>query len=99
MQEKYHLTVDKKIADIGAGTGISAELFLKAGYEVIAVEPNKEMREKSITLLNKFEKFNTVDGTAENSSLQDKSVDAIIAGQAFHWFNVTKTKKRNLKEF
>jgi len=92
LQEQYHLTTDKIIADIGAGTGISAELFLKAGYKVIAVEPNKEMREKSIALLNKFEKFNAVDGTAENSSLQDKSVDAIIAGQAFHWFNVTETK-------
>ena len=93
LQEQYHVSIHKKIADIGAGTGISAELFLKVGYEVIAVEPNKEMREKSVALLNKYEKFSAVDGTAENSSLPTKSIDVIIAGQAFHWFNVTETKK------
>ena len=33
------------IADIGSGTGISAQLFLDAGNMVFAVEPNREMRE------------------------------------------------------
>ena len=36
---------DELIADIGAGTGISTALFLDAGYKVIAIEPNQEMRE------------------------------------------------------
>jgi MinD-like ATPase involved in chromosome partitioning or flagellar assembly len=37
LQQQYNLTTDKLIADIGAGTGISTELFLKARYKVIAV--------------------------------------------------------------
>src|SRR4051794_24338364 len=32
------------VADIGSGTGISAQLFLRNGYNVIGVEPNAAMR-------------------------------------------------------
>jgi ubiquinone/menaquinone biosynthesis C-methylase UbiE len=101
LQQQFDLTNDKQITDIGAGTGISAALFLNAGYSVTAVEPNKEMREKSIELLNKFPGFKAVDGTAEHTTLQDKSIDAIIAGQAFHWFEVDAAKaefKRIVKD-
>ena len=34
------LTPDSLIADIGSGTGISSELFLKNGNTVYGVEPN-----------------------------------------------------------
>ena len=33
------------VADIGAGTGMLAEIFLDARHRVIAVEPNTEMLE------------------------------------------------------
>lgn len=33
-----------RVADIGSGTGIAAELFARHGYEVVGVEPNAEMR-------------------------------------------------------
>ncbi|MEP6673580.1 MAG: methyltransferase domain-containing protein [Ferruginibacter sp.] len=100
LQNKYQLSSEKLIADIGAGTGISAALFLKRGYQVIAVEPNGEMREKSLELLGSYKNFKAINGTAENSGLENASVDVIIAGQAFHWFDVIKTKaefKRILK--
>jgi len=92
LQEEYGLTTDKLIADIGAGTGISAKLLLEAGYQVIAVEPNMEMREKSLELLGSWPGFKAVDGTAEQTMLNDNTVDAIIAGQAFHWFDEEKSK-------
>lgn len=92
LEEEYGLTTDKKIADIGAGTGISSELFLKQGYHVTAVEPNKEMRDKAAELLQPFKNFTTINGTAEDTTLKNGSVDVIIAGQAFHWFDVPKTK-------
>lgn len=92
LQNNYGLTKDKLIADIGAGTGISAALFLAAGYKIIAVEPNKEMRDKSIELLGQYTSFTAQDGTAENTSLSDKSADAVIAGQAFHWFDAAKAR-------
>jgi ubiquinone/menaquinone biosynthesis C-methylase UbiE len=68
-------------------------LFLNAGYPVIAVEPNREMREKLAELLSHFSNLTTINGTAENTTLQDNSVDMIVAGQAFHWFDQSKSKE------
>jgi SAM-dependent methyltransferase len=92
LQNHYHLYTGETIADIGAGTGISTALFLKAGYPVIAVEPNKEMREKMEELLNYLPQLKTINGTAENTTLPDHSVDLISAGQAFHWFEPLKAR-------
>jgi SAM-dependent methyltransferase len=99
-QRNYELDSTKIIADIGSGTGISSVYFLEAGYQVIGVEPNVEMRKKSVELLQHFPLFKAVDGTAEATTLNSNSVDAIISGQAFHWFDVIKAKeefKRILK--
>ena len=93
LQDNYDLTIHKLIADVGAGTGISTELFLDAGYRTVAVEPNTEMREKAIELLDPYPGFTTTDGTAENTGLLTASIDAIIAGQAFHWFKAKETRK------
>jgi ubiquinone/menaquinone biosynthesis C-methylase UbiE len=93
LQNNFNLSADKLIADIGAGTGISAKLFLDAGYKVVAVEPNAPMREKSVELLGSFTNFVAIDGTAEQTNLEDHCVDAIVVGQAFHWFEKTATKK------
>ena len=93
LKREYGLTADKQIADIGAGTGISTELFLTAGYNVIAVEPNKEMRDKAIVLLSKYPGFKAADGGAEQTGLDSNSIDAVVCGQAFHWFDVTKAKE------
>lgn len=100
LQQKYNLTTDKLIADIGAGTGISTALFLDAGYHVIAVEPNREMRDKAEELLGNLPGFKAHNGTAEATGLEANSIDAIIAGQAFHWFDAKNTNvefKRILK--
>src|SRR5689334_18081902 len=75
------------IADIGAGTGLLAELFLKRGYRVLGIEPNREMREARARLLAGYPHYTAIDGTAEASTLDDHSVDLITAGQAFHWFD------------
>jgi SAM-dependent methyltransferase len=80
------------IADIGSGTGISTELFLKQGNVVYGVEPNKEMREAAERLLKGYKNFKSIDATAENTSLENKSIDLIIAVQAFHWFDKEKSK-------
>lgn len=88
------------IADIGMGTGIGAKLFLEAGCTVYGVEPNKEMRVKAEQELESYEKFHSVDGTAENTTLPSRSIDNIVCCQSFHWFDVDKTRdefKRILK--
>jgi SAM-dependent methyltransferase len=97
LEERYSLVKGSLIADIGAGTGISTELFLKEEYRVIAVEPNKEMREKSKELLGWYPAFGAQEGSAENTGLAADTVDAIIAGQAYHWFDVPKAKEEFLR--
>lgn len=93
LEDSYDLSADKMIADIGAGTGISAQLFLEKGYKIIAVEPNLEMREKSVELLGSYPTFKAMNGTAENTGLETGSIDFIIAGQAFHWFDREKARE------
>ncbi|MCB0721076.1 MAG: DUF5063 domain-containing protein [Ignavibacteriae bacterium] len=88
------------IADIGMGTGIGTKLFFEAGCTVYGVEPNKEMRERAEQELAGYEKFHSVDGTAENTTLPSGSIDNIVCFQAFHWFDIEKTReefKRILK--
>ncbi len=80
------------IADIGSGTGISAELFLREDCTVFAVEPNKEMRTAAERLLGSRATFHSVDGTAEATTLEDQSVDFVTAAQAFHWFKPEPTR-------
>lgn len=87
LREKTFLKSDSVVADVGSGTGISAELFLKEGNAVFGVEPNKEMREAAERLLKGYDQFQSVDGRAEQTTLKDASVDLIVAGQAFHWFD------------
>ena len=87
------LVRDTAVADIGSGTGISAEPLLKRGYEVYGVEPNTDMRHAAENLLGEYNKFHSIDGTAEKTGLPSKSVQTIVAGQAFHWFDRTACKE------
>lgn len=70
------------VADVGAGTGISARLLAQAGARVLAVEPNAEMRAKIEVRTG----ITVVDGSAESTTLADSSVDIMTAFQAYHWF-------------
>ena len=91
LQERFGFT-SGTIADVGAGTGILTKLFLDAGYTVYAVEPNAPMLAKATALLNNYPGFTAVPGTAENTTLANNSVDAVMAGQAYHWFDAEKSK-------
>jgi SAM-dependent methyltransferase len=82
-----------QVADVGAGTGISARLFLEAGHPVVAVEPNQAMREAANEWLASYDIFRSVAGTAEATTLDDASVDLVIAAQAFHWFDPLTTRR------
>jgi len=87
------LTPKSVVADIGSGTGILSEVFLKIGNRVFGVEPNREMREAGARLLGKYAGFMSVDGAAEATGLADCSVDFVVAGQAFHWFDRELARK------
>ena len=93
LEKEIGLTSSSVIADIGSGTGFSAEMFLQNGDTVYGVEPNKEMREAGEQLLAAYAKFYSIDAPAESTTLPDRSIDIVIAGQAFHWFDVEKSRK------
>jgi len=80
------------IADVGSGTGISTEPFLKHGNAIVGIEPNDEMRQAAESLLAQYPNFKSINGTAEATGIENGSVDAVIAGQAFHWFDPEKSQ-------
>jgi SAM-dependent methyltransferase len=82
----FALPHDAVVADLGSGTGLSCEPFLRAGLTVIGVEPNDAMRAAGDQQLVGFTRFRSVKGTAEATTLPDASVDLVIAAQAAHWF-------------
>ena len=81
------------VADIGSGTGKLTELFLENGNLVFGVEPNSGMRAAGENLLSKYQSFKSVEGTAEATTLPPSSVDFVVAGQAFHWFDPPAAKQ------
>ncbi|HEV2178661.1 MAG TPA: class I SAM-dependent methyltransferase [Terriglobia bacterium] len=87
LDRECRLAPDSVIADIGSGTGLLSELFLKNGNPVYAVEPNREMRQAGERSLAAYPEFRSFDGRAESIPLEPQSVDFVVAGQAFHWFD------------
>jgi SAM-dependent methyltransferase len=86
LQQACGLQPEHVIADVGCGPGMLAEIFLQNGNRVIGVEPNREMRLAGEKYLAAYPNFSMVDGSAEATTLAPRSVDFVIAGQAFHWF-------------
>jgi SAM-dependent methyltransferase len=86
------LTPSWVIADVGSGTGFSAQPFLDNGNVVFCVEPNAAMRLAAQTLLGGYAGFRSVDGTAEATTLGDASVDMVVVAQAFHWLDPVATR-------
>ena len=75
------------VGDFGSGSGIFTRLLLQAGFEVYAVEPNREMRKAAELALAQEPGFISVAASAEDSGLEPASLDLITVAQAFHWFN------------
>jgi len=93
LKQEIGLSPTWRIADIGSGTGISSELFLRNGNVVYGVEPNRPMREAAERLLDRYPKFTSFDGAAEATTLPSRSVDCIVAAQAFHWFDAPTARE------
>lgn len=92
-RNETNLQKSSVVADIGAGTGISAKIFLENGNAVFAVEPNEAMRDAAREFLKDYSRLTLVDGTSENTNLETDAVDFIVAAQAFHWFKIEDARK------
>jgi SAM-dependent methyltransferase len=97
LERETGLTPQWRIADIGSGTGLSATIFIDNGNEVFAVEPNREMREAAERLLGGEPRFHSVAARAEETTLDDGSIDLAVAAQAFHWFDVDAARTELLR--
>lgn len=75
------------VVDLGAGTGKLTAVLLGLGHRVIAVEPDPAMLARLAANLDDHDMLTCRPGAAEELPLEDEEVDAVIAGQAFHWFN------------
>jgi SAM-dependent methyltransferase/GNAT superfamily N-acetyltransferase len=73
-----------EVLDLGAGTGKLTAALLQGGHRVTAVEPLDEMRS---ILTATLPSARALTGTAEQLPLGRGSVDAVVVGAAFHWFD------------
>ncbi len=74
------------VVDLAAGTGKVTEAMLRCGVPpaaVLAVEPDGGMRAE---LSRRLPEITVRPGSAEQIPAEDRAVDAVLVGQAFHWF-------------
>ncbi len=73
------------VLDLGAGTGkLTEAVRAQPGRTVTAVEPDPAMLAQ---LRMRFPHVDARLGTAERIPLPDADVDAVVVGQAWHWFD------------
>ncbi|WP_164702892.1 class I SAM-dependent methyltransferase [Modestobacter sp. KNN46-3] len=75
----------RRVLDLGAGTGLLTDRLVAAGHEVVAVDLSGEMLAQ---LRERLPQVRAATGGAESIPLPDSDVDAVVAGQAAHWFDV-----------
>ena len=74
-----------RMLDLAAGTGKLTATLAAIGADVTAVEPDPAMLAELRRLLPGVR---ALAGTAEDIPLPDGSVDAVLVGQALHWFDM-----------
>jgi SAM-dependent methyltransferase len=76
------------VVELGAGTGKLTRALAGEGRRVLAVEPDPRMRALLADL--ELEGVEAVDGTAEAIPAPRGVADLVIAGSAFHWFDLDR---------
>lgn len=76
-----------EILELGAGTGKLTTELVALGHDVRATDPDEAMLE---VLRERVPGVRTSVGTAEHIAAGDRSVDVVVAAQAFHWFDLDR---------
>jgi SAM-dependent methyltransferase len=76
-----------RVLDLAAGTGKLTAAIAAMGAEVTSVEPDRNMLAE---LRRRLPEVRSLDGRAEEIPLPDGSVDAVLVGQAMHWFDLDR---------
>jgi ubiquinone/menaquinone biosynthesis C-methylase UbiE len=75
------------VLELGAGTGKLTRVLTELGHDVHATDPDAAM----LSILEReVPGARTAEASAEDIPLGDGSVDAVIAAQAFHWFDLDR---------
>ena len=77
----------RSVLELGAGTGKLTQVLVDLGHEVHATDPDARMLE---VLQGKLPLTRVSRTGAEELPLADQSVDVVVAGQAFHWFDLER---------
>ena len=75
------------VLELGAGTGKLTRVIVALGHDVHATDPDRAMLSK---LEANLPGVHTVLAGAEDIPLPDRSVDVVVAAQAFHWFDLDR---------
>ncbi len=73
-----------RVIDLAAGTGLATRTLIDAGIEVIAIEPDSEMRN---VLQRRSPTLDVRDGVGEAMPVSDNSADAVVVVSAWHWMD------------
>jgi SAM-dependent methyltransferase len=79
-----------RVLDLAAGTGKLTATLVRIAGEVTAVEPDPAMLAELRRELGSVPTLSALTGTAEDIPLPDASVDAVLVGQAMHWFDLSR---------
>lgn len=89
---------DKKVLEIGIGTGQATEPFLKSGCRLTAVELGRNLTDFSKKKFGEYDNFEIINSSFEDIDLRENSFDMIYSATAFHWIpeEIGYTKVFNL---
>ncbi|MFI2708149.1 class I SAM-dependent methyltransferase, partial [Nocardioides sp. CER28] len=77
----------RSVLELGAGTGKLTRTLVELGHDVHATEPDEAMLQ---VLRRNLPDLRSSLGSAERIPAPDLTYDVVIAGQAFHWFDLEK---------
>lgn len=80
------------VADIGCGTGLSTRPFHEVADTLVGVDPDAEMRAVATEYLSDVG-GRVLEGSAEVTGLDDRSVDLLVAASCFGWFDIAATSR------
>lgn len=97
LHEEAGISGASTVADIAAGTGLFTEGLRSWGCPLVVVEPNHAMRAFAYERLREYHHVQYFADDAEDLTLPVSSVDLFTVAQAFHWFDIERTKKSFLR--
>lgn len=93
LKKDLEFTSAVKGADIGCGTGQLTQILAQYFNFIYAIEPNSYMMEECKKYLHNYKNISYIQQSAENTKIEEKSLDYAITAQAFHLFHNAETLK------